>query len=438
MLVRNQHESSPSRPHAVRDGRERVVYLERKRVVNHRGTQQVGAQLDPTSNAPHAIEVRFAYRLPSVVKCRAMSLLVQYRLRRAAPLRRRVGAGAAMAVLSLLACSDATNRAPPATKVSAASLREAGLRQGTAIWDLGVVRPGSSHRHVFKIRNASRNTWTVKGVRTSCTCTVPEVSDDPVPPGGTLQAVLEYTAGKSFGDEKRVVLLDLAGVESPLVLSISSQVRPALHIDPAALSWSRIAPGQPLRQRICIDNYSNVIWKDVKVRCDKPWIAVETERLNRGGIDETRPYERWVCFVDADTSRLGYGRHDATLSISPVAEGSVDPQQLEISVETVRPIATVPSTLFFGELKPHERATAALDLIWQLAGNEEEAMKSASCRHDFGESLQAQVEQGPNGNWRLTAALTPSGPGRVSGKVVIDFGKDVPVVEVPVSALVRN
>jgi hypothetical protein len=140
-------------------------------------------------------------------------------------------------------------------------------------------------------------------------------------------------------------------------------------------------------------------------------------------------------------SQLPSGRHEAAVNVRPLAADVIADRitGLDVAVEIKRmhPVVSVPSTLFFGQVKKDTIAKADVDLLWQLASDIEKRAQSPTCKHDLGKSLSVNIEHGTNGNWRLVGTLTPSQRGMINGSVVIDFGvTGVPPCVVPVSAYV--
>lgn len=78
--------------------------------------------------------------------------------------------------------------------------------QGETEHDFGDLEHKQPVRHAFVFKNTSEQPITVENVRTTCGCTAPDWSYDPVLPGETGTINIEYDAQKTRYFRKRILV----------------------------------------------------------------------------------------------------------------------------------------------------------------------------------------------------------------------------------------
>ena len=80
------------------------------------------------------------------------------------------------------------------------------LRFSQSDYDFGRIPQGKPVYHVFTIENTGLDTLKIENVQTSCGCTTPEYSKDPVLKGGKLDLKVGYNAASEGGFEKSITV----------------------------------------------------------------------------------------------------------------------------------------------------------------------------------------------------------------------------------------
>ncbi|MFN9710803.1 MAG: DUF1573 domain-containing protein [Bacteroidota bacterium] len=80
------------------------------------------------------------------------------------------------------------------------------LRFSETNYDFGKIPQGRPVYHVFSIENTGLDTLKVENVQTSCGCTTPEYSKDPVLKGGKLDLKVGYNAASEGNFEKSITV----------------------------------------------------------------------------------------------------------------------------------------------------------------------------------------------------------------------------------------
>ncbi len=74
-------------------------------------------------------------------------------------------------------------------------------------FDFGTVKEGVIIEHVFKFTNVGKAPLVIQDARSSCGCTTPEWSKDPIPVGGQGEILARFnTEGKTEGQHKTITV----------------------------------------------------------------------------------------------------------------------------------------------------------------------------------------------------------------------------------------
>lgn len=74
-------------------------------------------------------------------------------------------------------------------------------------FDFGTVKEGEIVKHIFKFTNVGKVPLTVLKARSTCGCTIPEWSEEPIPPGGKGEIIAKFnTEGKSNNQVKMITV----------------------------------------------------------------------------------------------------------------------------------------------------------------------------------------------------------------------------------------
>jgi hypothetical protein len=72
--------------------------------------------------------------------------------------------------------------------------------------DFGQIPQGKPVYHFFEVSNSGKEPMVITNVQTSCGCTTPEWSKDPVPPGATAKIKVGYNAAAEGHFEKYITI----------------------------------------------------------------------------------------------------------------------------------------------------------------------------------------------------------------------------------------
>ena len=99
--------------------------------------------------------------------------------------------------------------APAVEEESVAS--NASFKWESTLYNFGSIKQGDVVNHTFKFTNSGTDPLQIQSTSTTCGCTVPEHTKEPIPPGGTGQVVVRYDSkGKSDQQNPVITALPLA------------------------------------------------------------------------------------------------------------------------------------------------------------------------------------------------------------------------------------
>jgi hypothetical protein len=74
-------------------------------------------------------------------------------------------------------------------------------------FDFGTIPQGKPVYHFFEVTNTGKTPMVISNVQTSCGCTTPEWSKEPVAPGGTTKIRVGYNAAAEGHFEKFITIM---------------------------------------------------------------------------------------------------------------------------------------------------------------------------------------------------------------------------------------
>ena len=74
-------------------------------------------------------------------------------------------------------------------------------------FDFGTIPQGKPVYHFFEVTNTGKDPMVISNVQTSCGCTTPEWSKEPIAPGGTAKVRVGYNAAGEGHFEKTITIM---------------------------------------------------------------------------------------------------------------------------------------------------------------------------------------------------------------------------------------
>lgn len=112
-------------------------------------------------------------------------------------------------------------------------------------FDFGTMQRGTRRSHSFVVKNVGDAPLTLSVGATTCKCTLGVTSDEPVPPGGSTEVELDWTAMANEGRFRQTALLNTNDPwQSQVILTIVGEVTEAQGIEPADFVFDKISAGE--------------------------------------------------------------------------------------------------------------------------------------------------------------------------------------------------
>jgi hypothetical protein len=91
-------------------------------------------------------------------------------------------------------------------------------------FDFGDMKEGDKVRHTWIVKNAGEHPLIISNVQTSCGCTVPSFSKEPVAPGKQGEITLEFNSAGKPGDVNKNALIIANADNAPFSIGFSARV----------------------------------------------------------------------------------------------------------------------------------------------------------------------------------------------------------------------
>jgi len=153
--------------------------------------------------------------------------------------------GAAWAFVEVRPGASIFNRpSRPAGAVAGPIGSDPAIQVDQPIHQFGAMQRGTTKSHEFEVRNAGGGPLTLRVGSTSCKCTIGDVTQEPIPPGGSVKVKLEWSALVNPGPFRQTAtILTNDPLQSRLELLVEGEVTEATGIFPPDLMFDKITAG---------------------------------------------------------------------------------------------------------------------------------------------------------------------------------------------------
>ncbi len=112
-------------------------------------------------------------------------------------------------------------------------------------FDFGTMDDDATQRHAFEFRNEGSEPLTLSKGDTTCRCTLIDLEEKEVPPGGSATVNLEWTSKNQAGPYRQTATIFTNDPDRPRVtLTISGLVTAALKVSPLEVVFSQLSLGE--------------------------------------------------------------------------------------------------------------------------------------------------------------------------------------------------
>lgn len=112
-------------------------------------------------------------------------------------------------------------------------------------FDFGTMQRGTSKSHEFEIQNVGDAPLKLRAGTTSCKCTLSEVSEAAIPPGGTTKVKVQWTAKADSGPFRQTAnVLTNDPLKSTVELEVEGKIMTASGVEPPDFLFDKIPVGE--------------------------------------------------------------------------------------------------------------------------------------------------------------------------------------------------
>jgi hypothetical protein len=166
--------------------------------------------------------------------------------------------GAALAYIEVLPAEK-----PSAVKHADSSPAEAGATEPRAKvdgdhYDFGTMQRGTTKSHEYTFHNVGHGPLTLRVGNTTCKCTLGSVPDAPIPPGGSVNVKLEWTAKINAGPFRQMATVLTNDPTQPRIeLQVDGKVVEASGIAPPDLVFDKVTAGESKSASVYVMSFTD-------------------------------------------------------------------------------------------------------------------------------------------------------------------------------------
>ena len=308
--------------------------------------------------------------------------------------------------------------------------------------DFGVVSPNAHLSDQIEFSNPTDDTFTIKRLGTSCSCTVASISTKTILPHQIVTLNVEMKPGEDTADVNQKVLVECNEPSAPIwIIRLIAEVRHPISLEQPEMHFDELNGKDHATRQIKIWNFSDVSWRKLTAEANEEWVKVHAHLVSKkdstssAGLTPTTPREEWNLEITAIPNGLEPGSHSCKVSI--VADGAPANHAYEehfpVTLTIIEPVRCVPTELFLGEICVSASAKSNVNITFRgdLMPHDPPQIHLS---HDLVDALKIDWLRINESTWTLLATFTPKSSGKVNGTIIVnqdqpELGKlTIPVV----------
>lgn len=168
-------------------------------------------------------------------------------------------------------------------------------------FDLGFVPLGHVFTKTVSVTNKSTETWKLKEIRQSCSCTQAEVERHLLKPGESTDVTVQFTSPDQEADSRHSVqLLFQADCQPSVTISVQSKTRKPLSVDRKHLEITTTNLKPIAMVELMVRNHSGIPWSTVC--CDELPTHIHVQSCKK--LPSVDQVETWKLEIAIDGSQL--------------------------------------------------------------------------------------------------------------------------------------
>lgn len=151
------------------------------------------------------------------------------------------------------------------------------------VYDFGTVDQTDNVEHTYVIKNTGTVTLEISRVQPSCGCTVAEISNKNVPPGGESHITARFSPAGRVGPQHKAIIVHSNDPEQPqYTLTLQGTVGSAVSVQPSQITMPRLEPGTQPTADVLVSSGDGTAFQVTAVESTSEDLAAEVEQVEEG------------------------------------------------------------------------------------------------------------------------------------------------------------
>ena len=187
------------------------------------------------------------------------------------------------------------------------------------VYNFGSMEPYTRRQHKFTVRNEGDAPLTLREGHSSCKCTIGEVGDESIPPGGESTILLSWRSAEGsqlFAHEAEIITND---PDNPiLTCRVEGRILSQLVADPGAFSMTGIIPGVAEQATVTLTSQTWESFEVLDISCGMEGSSWTFDRLSQEDLERLSVNDGYrITFQVPDDLPRGYFKDNLSIRVLP-------------------------------------------------------------------------------------------------------------------------
>jgi hypothetical protein len=186
-------------------------------------------------------------------------------------------------VLALLLHGGAFAQEPAAPAAPAPAAAAPRIACDEPAFNFGTADSSQTIEHTYTLKNVGDTTLEISNVRPSCGCTVANISERSVPPGGETKVTARLSLQGRMGQQHKSITVESNDPQQPqFTLTMNGLVANTIELRPDRVIFNQMGPRDVVTQSVELVAAAGTSFKIVSVTPQTPNFAATVETLQEG------------------------------------------------------------------------------------------------------------------------------------------------------------
>ncbi len=220
--------------------------------------------------------------------------------------------------------------------------------------DFGVVARGAKAEFAFEFQNKYKEDIHIAGVRTSCGCTTPKVTQQTLKSLEKAQVIAVYNTHSFLGKKSATITVVIdQPYYAEVRLEVTGFIRSDVVLQPGVVDFGQVDHGHAGEQKVQVNYAGRPDWRIKDVRCANSNFEVVLNEASRSG---GRVNYEMIVRLKKDAP-AGYFQDELILVTD---DDRLQTIPLAVQGNVVSALTVSPASLFLGVLEPGQEVTKQL------------------------------------------------------------------------------